>query len=258
MKGAPGYLGRRSSPSRRDPSVEEAASGSEAGDTLVEVMLALMVMSICGVALLSAFATSITASSRHRTLANMNTILASYAETATSQIQQQQSFAACATPSTYNGTVVPPPLPSGVYGISVTSVTYWNGTSFTSTCATSLTPQLVVATATGPSGITGTISFVVSEYGYTPPGSTLRITTASLASATKGAAYSQTLVATGGTGTLTWSITGGSLPTGLSLTSSTGKISGTVSAAATTQTFTVAVTDADGASYATSLKITVN
>jgi len=57
--------------------------------------------------------------------------------------------------------------------------------------------------------------------------STLTISTTSLASATQGTAYSQTLVAAGGTPNFRWSITSGSLPAGLSLSAWTGVISGT-------------------------------
>jgi len=73
----------------------------------------------------------------------------------------------------------------------------------------------------------------------------LAVSTASLASGTVGRSYSQALAATGGSGTYTWSITSGSLPTGLSLASSTGVISGTPSAAATAS-FTVRVADGIG------------
>jgi hypothetical protein len=69
------------------------------------------------------------------------------------------------------------------------------------------------------------------------------ITTASLANGTVGAAYSATLQATGGTGTLNWGLASGStLPAGLILTGSTGAITGAATAAGTTN-FTVQVTD---------------
>jgi hypothetical protein len=67
------------------------------------------------------------------------------------------------------------------------------------------------------------------------------ITTTSLPNGTVGTAYSQALQATGGTGTLTWTLVSGSLPANLSLSSS-GTISGTPTAAGTA-TFTVKVTD---------------
>jgi hypothetical protein len=57
-------------------------------------------------------------------------------------------------------------------------------------------------------------------------------------------AYSQTLAATGGNGTLVWSLDSGSLPAGLSL-SSGGVISGTPTGTGTSN-FTVRVADSDG------------
>ena len=56
--------------------------------------------------------------------------------------------------------------------------------------------------------------------------------------------YNYKLPATGGTGAYTWSITSGSLPTGLSLNTSTGAITGTVGAAASNNySLTFQVTD---------------
>ncbi|MDP3091063.1 MAG: putative Ig domain-containing protein [Nitrospira sp.] len=64
--------------------------------------------------------------------------------------------------------------------------------------------------------------------GAAPP--TLIITTpgtSSLPSGSVGSAYNTSLIATGGTGAQTWSITSGTLPNGLTLTPSTGAITGT-------------------------------
>ncbi|MFN7562980.1 MAG: putative Ig domain-containing protein, partial [Prosthecobacter sp.] len=58
-------------------------------------------------------------------------------------------------------------------------------------------------------------------------------------------AYSQTVVPSGGASPYTFSVTSGTLPTGLSLNTSTGIISGTPSNL-TSQTFTIAATDANG------------
>ena len=85
------------------------------------------------------------------------------------------------------------------------------------------------------------------------------VTTTSLKAATQGQiGYSQTLASSGGTAPITWSITSGSLPNGLTLDAATGVISGNVSATATSQTFTVRATDADGSAGTKSLTITVN
>jgi hypothetical protein len=55
----------------------------------------------------------------------------------------------------------------------------------------------------------------------------LSLSPATLPPGTQGTPYSQTVTASGGTGPYTYSITAGSLPTGLSLNSSTGGITGT-------------------------------
>ena len=72
----------------------------------------------------------------------------------------------------------------------------------------------------------GGISNTLSQQ-IVPP---VTITTSSLAPGVQGAAYSQTLAASGGSGSYTWSITGGALPAGLTLKSSTGAITGTPTA----------------------------
>ena len=70
------------------------------------------------------------------------------------------------------------------------------------------------------------------------------VTTSPLPSALTGAAYSRTLVAAGTT-PITWAVTGGTLPAGLSLGSSNGTIGGTPTAAGIF-TFTVRATNASG------------
>jgi hypothetical protein len=72
--------------------------------------------------------------------------------------------------------------------------------------------------------------------------SALKITTASLAGGEVSSAYSSTLNATGGKTPYKWSIAGGSLPTGLSLTPSTGLIAGTPTQSGTSSV-TAEVTD---------------
>ncbi len=71
------------------------------------------------------------------------------------------------------------------------------------------------------------------------------IATASLPDAQVGTPYNQSVAGAGGTGPYTWSVTIGSLPSGLTLDPSTGAITGTPSASGPA-TFTVTLTDADG------------
>ena len=83
----------------------------------------------------------------------------------------------------------------------------------------------------------------------------VNITTSSLPNAQIGVAYTQSLQATGGTGTYVWSISSGALPTGLGLSSS-GQVTGTPTAAGT-KSFTVKATDTASASDTASLSINV-
>jgi len=90
--------------------------------------------------------------------------------------------------------------------------------------------------------------------GTPPPSSTLQITTTQLAGATLSGAYSATFAASGGTTPYTWSLSSGSLPTGLTLSSS-GTISGTPSVLGSFP-FTVQVKDA--AAHTASSNFTIN
>jgi hypothetical protein len=86
---------------------------------------------------------------------------------------------------------------------------------------------------------------------------TLTVTTSSLPNGTVGTPYSQALAASGGTGGYTWSITSGSLPDGLSL-SSGGTIAGTPTTAVSNDGFTVQVRDSSGTTAAKALAITIS
>src|SRR3989441_11914282 len=88
----------------------------------------------------------------------------------------------------------------------------------------------------GPGGFT---EFPGSPFAL---GGTLAIDSTSLPGATLQTPYSASLRAVGGNGARTWSATAGTLPTGLSLNPATGIISGTPTAAGTSN-FTVSVAD---------------
>jgi Putative Ig domain len=102
---------------------------------------------------------------------------------------------------------------------------------------------------------------VTDQYGDTATSGTLTIVVnaapaitfgaAPAASATAGVTYSSTLSASGGAGSLTYSIVGGALPTGLTLAAGTGAITGTPTGAATTYHFTAQASDNFGDTPAT-------
>jgi len=110
--------------------------------------------------------------------------------------------------------------------------------------------SVVTVSATDSVGRTATAELTISVK------DPVAITTASLPDGTVTVAYSQSLAASGGDGSYTWSITNGSLPDGLSLAAD-GTISGTPSAASSS-TFTVTVTDATGRSASAELSLRVS
>lgn len=129
---------------------------------------------------------------------------------------------------------------------STTSVTF-NATGATGTAT-------ITATSIKQTTVTGSVTVTVSAV---PAVSTTQVQLTA-APATAGVAYSFSFAATGGAGTLTWSATG--LPTGLSINSSTGAISGTATAKGS-PSITVTVTDSSAAGPKTgsvTLTLTIN
>jgi len=110
--------------------------------------------------------------------------------------------------------------------------------------------------AAGTATISASLGSVAGSTGLTVASGPLTITTTTLPAATVGAAYTTTLMATGGTPPYTWSIASGTLPAGLTLTPASGVISGTPTATGTSG-FTVKVT-AGTQNVTKALSITVN
>lgn len=82
------------------------------------------------------------------------------------------------------------------------------------------------------------------------------VTTATLPAGETGTTYGQTLSASGGSGSYTWALTSGSLPAGLSLNGTTGRIAGTPTLAGSAD-FTVTVTDGNSATGSRSFRLTI-
>lgn len=142
---------------------------------MIEVLLALIVLSLASVAVITGFMTTISASSEHRSLATFNTVLRSATETAISQIQGNGAvtFNPCATPSYYQtgpGAVSFANIsPTGTnYSAQITGVAYWTGTIFSSSVsdcvAANDAPQQITLTATNNDNqTTYSNSFVVDN-----------------------------------------------------------------------------------------------
>ena len=87
----------------------------------------------------------------------------------------------------------------------------------------------------------------------------VKITTTTVANAEVGTAYSATLTATGGSGSNSWSVSSGSLPSGLSLKGNggTATISGKPTSPSPSANFTIQVKDANGAVATQAYSMTV-
>ena len=66
-------------------------SRTDAGETFVELLIAVSVIVIAVVGLLGALAVSLSSSFEHRSLANIDTVIRSYAETVKYDVELQPS-----------------------------------------------------------------------------------------------------------------------------------------------------------------------
>ncbi len=113
-------------------------------------------------------------------------------------------------------------------------------------------PYSVTVTAKDALGATGTTSFSWSINASVTP---VSVTDPGSRTGTVGTATTLDVTASGGTAPYTWTATG--LPAGLTITSSTGKITGTPTTAGSSSV-TVTATDAAGATGTTSFTWTIN
>jgi type II secretory pathway pseudopilin PulG len=141
------------------------AEARDAGDTLIEVILAVAIVAVTAVALIGSVLTSITSSGEHRTLTLSDTYLKTYADSAAQQIQRQDSplYQKCAT--SYN-IALPSTIPN-TYTVGIQSIQYWSGTTWASSCPpTSSNPdpaQLITVVVTSPTQITTSLAFAVRD-----------------------------------------------------------------------------------------------
>ncbi|HXL20973.1 MAG TPA: putative Ig domain-containing protein [Candidatus Dormibacteraeota bacterium] len=146
--------------------------------------------------------------------------------------------AACGTLSnvtTTSVTYTPPALAAAVRAPLASSPSASHSSQHTNQAAVS-TSLVVTITATLVADPTKSNSVMVTV--TLPP----TITTTVLPAGTEGTPYNQTVASSGGAGTLTFTISAGALPGGLTL-SSAGVISGTPTGPNTTASFTVKATD---------------
>jgi hypothetical protein len=107
-----------------------AAGGrSDSGETLIELVVAIAIMSTAMVAVLGCLVTGIMVSDIHRKQSTADVTLHDYAETITSTVDTGGYPTGCAALSV---SFAPP---SG-FSASITKVAYWTGSAWSSACST--------------------------------------------------------------------------------------------------------------------------
>lgn len=254
----PRPAGERSSASR---------VADERGDTLIEVLITLIILSVSGLALLAAFSTTITGSAQHRSLAANDVVLRTVAESAFSEIQQQQSpeYQPCAATSTYSSTNNYG-APSG-YTVTILSLQYpasgggWTATA-PANCATTYPPQLVTVQVRAANGTTDQTSFVVDGRQTTVTSSgALSVTSVTPSSLGQGAKLDNLVV--GGTGFVSGSVASfsgaGIVVNSTTVTSSTSlTVNVSVPVSTPTGQYAITVTKPDGTAVTSANIFTVN
>ncbi len=144
---------------------------------------------------------------------------------------------------------------TGTITLSVPSGTLPSGLTLTGDVisGTPTATATFTVTATDSVGATKTETYTITV------NPVLSITTTSLSSGTQGTAYSATIATSGGTGADTFNVTSGTLPTGLTLNSITGVISGTPTVKSNgAGSITVTATDSTGATAAETYSFSIN
>jgi type II secretory pathway pseudopilin PulG len=109
------------------------------GESLVEILVAVVIMGIAVVAVMGAVLTSVQTSDVHRKQTSAGTSAVGYTEAIDRFVAANDTnYVECATPSSYTPAAVGFAVPSG-YTAAVTGIQYWDANSkvFTGTCSSS-------------------------------------------------------------------------------------------------------------------------
>ncbi len=147
----------------------------------------------------------------------------------------------------YSWSITSGTLPTGLSLASATGVI--SGTPGAATSASITFEVKDSSTPTATQSSTLAIAITVAP---------LNVTTTALANGQIGKPYASMLTASGGTPPLSWSLTSGTLPAGISLNSSTGAIAGTPSATANATPLTFTVSDSGSPTQSKLVSLTLN
>src|ERR1700722_6876398 len=89
----------KESGSRARLSLRKRVERSERGDTMIEVLLALIVLGLTSVALIVAFSTTLSASAQHRALTSGDIAVNNYSQQVIAGIEANQDLFTCPPPA---------------------------------------------------------------------------------------------------------------------------------------------------------------
>jgi hypothetical protein len=134
----------------------------DAGDTLIEILLSLVVLGVAALSIMLALLTSISGSAEYRGLASMDTVLRSAAGEVTTQVQAEPEsyWAACTQPSS----VVTFTLPNG-YTAVIAPASWWSvsTSTYTKTCAANESELISITVTNTKTGLSSVISTVLYD-----------------------------------------------------------------------------------------------
>jgi type II secretory pathway pseudopilin PulG len=127
----------------------------DAGETLIELLVALMVIGTAVTAILGALVVAVNSSVLARNQTRVQAALRSWAEqVAAVGDTGTYRYVPCAAPSAFPA---PDVVPSG-FTATVTSVEYWTGDAWTDTCGTDAGVQRVTLRVTAPGRVYSTVT----------------------------------------------------------------------------------------------------
>jgi type II secretory pathway pseudopilin PulG len=140
----------------------ESVTDRERGETLLELLIGLTILSIALVAVIGGLLTSVLVSDIHRKQATAGAAVRDYAENI-EKFVAGTGYTACASPATYAPGAVGFSAPSG-YTASAVTVRYWSGTAWVASPCTDLgLQQLTVQVASSDTRATEQLVLVLRK-----------------------------------------------------------------------------------------------